>query len=435
MAHGPLQSTLHHLRSLVTAPDAVGLADAELLERFLGRRDEAAFEVLVRRHGPMVLNVCRRVLHDPHDVEDAFQATFLVFVRRAAAIARRELLGNWLYGVAYHTARAARAAAGRRRAKEARVVPRQQPPDADDWRELRPLLDEELSHLPAKYRIPLILCDLEGKSRRQAAQELGLPAGTLSSRLARGRGLLARRLTRRGVTVTTAALAAALCRQTATAALLPSLVVPTIQAGTRVLADQALAAGAVSPAVAVLTKGVLRAMFVNKFKTIAAVVLLGTLLAAGLGEVASHNLRAQAPANFGGPRNNTPAPGKAVVSYALKYLRAEDVAREFPHLFRGKDQGGKGPAGDVVVGVDDRTNTLTVTADLEDLQAALKLLREVDKPAARPDAPLPERVTRLENELQQWEDRVKRLEKEMSEMRVQTQRDKVQHLYDKPAAK
>src|SRR5438105_9757009 len=127
MAKGPMQSVIHHIRGLVVAQDAAALADSALLERFLTRRDEAAFEALIRRHGPMVLGVCRRVLQDPHDAEDAFQATFLVFVRKAASIAKRELLGNWLYGVAYHTARAARSAAGRRRAKEARVVPRQQP--------------------------------------------------------------------------------------------------------------------------------------------------------------------------------------------------------------------------------------------------------------------------------------------------------------------
>src|SRR5436853_7824911 len=121
----------------------------------------------------MVLGVCRRVLSSPHDAEDAFQATFLVFVRKAAAIAKRELLANWLYGVAFHTARAARSAAGRRRAKEAKAVPRPQPPDERDWHDLQPLLDEELSRLPDKYRAVVVLCDLEGKSRPEAARQLG----------------------------------------------------------------------------------------------------------------------------------------------------------------------------------------------------------------------------------------------------------------------
>src|SRR5437879_10110341 len=198
MAKEPLQSLLHHIRGLAVTQEAAGLADSILLERFLTRRDEAAFEALVRRHGPMVLGVCRRVLSNPHDAEDAFQATFLVFVRKAASIAKRELLGNWLYGVAYHTARAARSAAARRRAKEAKAMPRQQPKEDNVWQELQPLLDQELSRLPEKYRVPIVLCDLEEKSRADVARQLGLPEGTLSSRLARGRALLAKRLTRRG---------------------------------------------------------------------------------------------------------------------------------------------------------------------------------------------------------------------------------------------
>jgi RNA polymerase sigma factor (sigma-70 family) len=144
MAKVQLQSVIQQIRGLMITDEAAGLADCTLLERFLTRRDEAAFEALVRRHGPMVLEVCRRLLANPHDAEDAFQATFLVLVRKAASITRRELLGNWLYGVAYHTARAARAVADRRRVKEAKAVPRQQPPDENDWHELQPLLDEEL---------------------------------------------------------------------------------------------------------------------------------------------------------------------------------------------------------------------------------------------------------------------------------------------------
>src|SRR5437879_9363829 len=124
MAKGKLYGVIQYLRDLVPARGSAGGSDSELLEQFVTRRDEAAFEALVRRHGPMVLGVCRRALPNPHDAEDAFQATFLVLVRRAGSIARRELLGNWLYGVAYHTARAARVAAGRRRAKEAKAVPR-----------------------------------------------------------------------------------------------------------------------------------------------------------------------------------------------------------------------------------------------------------------------------------------------------------------------
>ena len=148
MAKGQMQSVIEHIRGLVVGEDAAGLADTALLERFATGRDEAAFEALVRRHGPMVLGVCRRTLQNPHDAEDAFQATFLVFVRKAASIRKRELLGNWLYGVAYHIARAARSAASRRRAKEAQAVPRQSSAEEGVWQDLQPLLDQELSRLP-----------------------------------------------------------------------------------------------------------------------------------------------------------------------------------------------------------------------------------------------------------------------------------------------
>src|SRR5262249_42961899 len=156
------------LRRAALLRDGGGMTDGQLLECFLTRRDEAAFAALVRRHGPMVLGVCRRMLHNPHDAEDAFQATFPVLGRKAATIARRELLGNWLYGVAYRTALDARAAAARRRVREKQVSEMPEPEASaseDVWRDLRPLLDEELSRLPDKYRVPVVLCDLEGRTR------------------------------------------------------------------------------------------------------------------------------------------------------------------------------------------------------------------------------------------------------------------------------
>jgi RNA polymerase sigma factor (sigma-70 family) len=176
-------------------------SDADLLKQFIEQRDESAFATLVRRHGAMVLGVCRRVVQNPHDAEDAFQATFLILVRKAAALARRELLANWLHGVAYHTALKARAAAMKRRARERQVtaVPEVAAREVDLWStELRALLDQELGRLPEKYRVAVILCDLEGKTRKAAARLLGCPEGSLSSRLARARALLAKRLARRG---------------------------------------------------------------------------------------------------------------------------------------------------------------------------------------------------------------------------------------------
>src|SRR5205085_417873 len=155
---------------------------------------------LVDRHGPMVLSVCRRVLGNAHDAEDAFQAAFLVLVRRARKILRRESVGSWLHGVAYRTALKARTAALRRLVKEKQTAAGQAVDDRSDivWRELRPILDEEIDRLPEKYRLPLVLCYLEGKTNAEVARQLRWPKGTVATRLARAREQLRRRLTRRG---------------------------------------------------------------------------------------------------------------------------------------------------------------------------------------------------------------------------------------------
>jgi RNA polymerase sigma factor (sigma-70 family) len=175
-------------------------SDRELVSRFVDFRDEQAFAVLVRRHGPMVLGVCRRVLDNAQDAEDAFQATFIVLARKAHVVEKPELLANWLYGVAYRTARKARAQAVRRghHERQAALMAGTVAVEAGDNRqEIRGVLDEELQHLPPKYRVPLVLCYLEGMTNEQAAQKLGWPAGSMSYRLARGRELLRGRLARR----------------------------------------------------------------------------------------------------------------------------------------------------------------------------------------------------------------------------------------------
>jgi RNA polymerase sigma factor (sigma-70 family) len=257
------------------------LTDRHLLERFLTAHEEAAFEALVHRHGPMVLGVCRRILAHHHDAEDAFQATFLVLVRKASSIIARESVGNWLYGVAYRTAQKARAAAARRRVKE-KQMSRPEALEEDVWRDLRPLLDQELNRLPDKYREPVVLCDLEGNTRKEAAQRLGWPEGTLSGRLSRARVLLAKRLARRGLTLSGGAVAAALSYNAVSAALPTPLVSSTIQAATLVAAGHA-AADAVSAPVVALTEGVLHAMFVTKLKIVTAVALAVGLLGVGFG--------------------------------------------------------------------------------------------------------------------------------------------------------
>jgi RNA polymerase sigma factor (sigma-70 family) len=251
--------------------------DADLLGSFVRQRDEAAFEALVRKHGPMVMGVCLRILHNSHDAEDAFQATFLVLVRKAATIHPPGMVGNWLYGVAYRTAQEARKSAARRRAKEASVVPQAETRE-DTWEDLRTVLDQELERLPGKYRAVIVLCDLEGKTRKEAAEQLGWPEGTVAGRLPAARTMLAKRLIRHGFGVSAGVLAAML-GQHASAAVSPPVVSATVNAATLFAAGRV---GFSSVEVAALTEGVLKSMLLSRAKTAAAVlVLVGFILGGG----------------------------------------------------------------------------------------------------------------------------------------------------------
>ncbi len=296
MATGQMSGVLQHFRRAALLRDGDGISDGRLLERFLTRRDEAAFEALVRRHGPMVLGVCRRVLGNEHDAEDAFQATFFVLVRKAASLLPRENVGNWLYGVAYHTALKARSAAARRRVREAQVkdMPRRAAPTDDTGQDWRPLLDRELSRLPDRYREPVVLCDLEGKTRKEAARQLGVAEGTLSGRLTTARRKLAARLARRGLTLSAGALAAVLSQNAASAGVPAPLVVSTVKAAALLAAGETAAAVA-SVSVAAITEGVLKAMLMTKLKI--AAVLLATICVLALGGGALHQSLAATPAN------------------------------------------------------------------------------------------------------------------------------------------
>jgi RNA polymerase sigma factor (sigma-70 family) len=277
MASGRMNQVVGHLRTAVLPRDGGALTDGQLLEQFLARRDQDAFAALVRRHGPMVLGVCRRLLGHAHDAEDAFQATFLILARRAASVVPREAVGNFLYGVAYRTAREARALRARRRAREKQVAPMPhpevRPAEPQDW---RPLLDRELNRLPEKYRAAVVLCDLEGRPRKQVARQLGVPEGTLSSRLATARRRLARRLSRSGLSLSGGALAAALAGG-APAAVPAALVVTTVRAAALVAAGQA---AGTTPA-AVLMKEVFKAMFLAKLKVGVSVLVVAAALGAG----------------------------------------------------------------------------------------------------------------------------------------------------------
>lgn len=295
MASGQLHPVLRVLRRLVAAGSGGDATDRQLLQRFAGRREEAAFAALVGRHGPMVLGVCRRVLHDAHDADDAFQATFLVLARKAGSLARPEKLANWLYGVACRTAARARAETARRRAHErqfpAMPSAEARPDGAESFHELRPVLDEELQRLPDKYRAPLVLCYLEGKTYAEAAQVLGWAEGTVSGRLARARGLLRGRLTRRGLTLAAGALATALPQSAAPAAVPPALADTTARAATLFAAGPAAAgAGTISAPAAALAERVLQTMFVTRRKIVALLVLASSLLATGAGLFAYHAL-------------------------------------------------------------------------------------------------------------------------------------------------
>ena len=212
MSHATFTDVLRHIRRLATGAEITGLEDRQLLEQFLNFHDEAAFEALLARHGPLVLGVCRRYLTDQADVEDAFQATFLVLLRKARSLRKRELVANWLYGVACRTALRAKTDAARRRFRERQIMPKSAYAldDGPVQRDLRALLDQEIGRLPAKLRLPILLCYLEGLTLAEAARQLGWPAGTVSGRLARARELLRARLTRRGAAVSAAGVSGAL---------------------------------------------------------------------------------------------------------------------------------------------------------------------------------------------------------------------------------
>jgi RNA polymerase sigma factor (sigma-70 family) len=294
MTTGQATVLLRRVCRFAGAGGADRLADAELLGRFVARRDEAAFEALVRRHGPMVWGVCRRVLRDAHATEDAFQAVFLVLVRSAASVRKRQSVSCWLYGVARRLALKARTRAARRRERESRAT---QAPPADPaaevtLREAREVLDEELARLPEKYRAPILLCCLEGLARDEAAGRLGWSAGTLKSRLEEARSLLRTRLARRGLTLSAALAAALLAPAASPATISPILLASTCRAASLLAGGNA---AAIAPRVLTLAEGAVRSAAVARLKAIA-VLSLALTLAAGAGLAVCQAPSAKAPA-------------------------------------------------------------------------------------------------------------------------------------------
>jgi RNA polymerase sigma factor (sigma-70 family) len=280
MATGPLSDVIQHLRRAAAPRDGADMSDGQLLERFVAQRDDDALAILVRRHGPMVWGVCRRVLRSREDAEDAFQAAFLVLVRRASSVVPREMIGNWLHGVALQTALKARATAARRRMHERRAAERPRPAarEQDSWPEVKLRLDEELSRLPMKYRAAILLCDLEGKPRKEAARLLGVPEGTLSGHLTRGRALLARRLARYGLAISSGTLTVLLVQSSASASVPATLVSSSIRLARLLAAGEA--AGAISAGVSALTEGASKSMLLAKMKLVGVLMLATVVVAA-----------------------------------------------------------------------------------------------------------------------------------------------------------
>jgi RNA polymerase sigma factor (sigma-70 family) len=302
---------LQHIRRLIAIETASQASDAALLERFVAQRDESAFTLLLERHGPMVLRLARRLLGQEQDAEDIFQATFLLFARKAGTIRKRQSVSSWLYGVAYRLAGRAREQRAHRKAQEKRAATMHaaKPQAATAWQDLQELLEDVLAQLPEKYRTPLILCYLEGKTQEQAAQQLGCPLGTVRSWLARGRSLLRRRLARRGVALSSGALATALLAEAVSAAaadLPPALLQSTLKAALRFVAGQELV-GMVSAQVAALVKGGLSAMMMAKIKGAITVLIALTVLALGSGVVAERVSEAKQRALVSGTEPATAA--------------------------------------------------------------------------------------------------------------------------------
>jgi len=291
MANAHLGTVLRQLRRMVSAKAYEDTSDGELLERFRTGREEAAFVALLRRHGPMVLHVCRRVQGNEHDAEDTFQATFLLLARKAGAIRKQESVASWLHGVAHRLALEAKGQGARRQARERRVAEMGKASAVSDkaWQDLQATLDEALRQVPEKYRAPLLLCYLEGKTQEEAARHLGCPLGTLRSRLARGRNRLKAVLERQGVRLSATALAAALAATTASAAVAFPLLQRTGRAALEYAGGKA-ATALVSARAAALLEGGLKAMAAGKLKIATAVVLAAGTFGLGAAAVATHVL-------------------------------------------------------------------------------------------------------------------------------------------------
>jgi RNA polymerase sigma factor (sigma-70 family) len=310
MASGQVTGLLRYIRQLVGTPDSGSINDPQLLRRYAENGDGDAFATLVQRHGAMVQGVCQRILGNSHDAEDAFQAVFVVLANKAGAGGWQESIGPWLHEVSYRVALKARARGLRRAEHERRAVDMRSSTTAAEssWTDLRGVLDRELDRLPANYRAPMLLCYLEGKSNEEAAEQLGWPAGTVKSRLSRGRDLLRERLVRAGLALSAEALVL-LLSQNAVASVPAALADGAIKAAKQVTAGQAV--GGLTGQAAALAQGALRTMWISKMRMAAVVVLL--LVLAGWAGWATFQTLAADPATATQKEIVLPKDSKAVV--------------------------------------------------------------------------------------------------------------------------
>jgi RNA polymerase sigma factor (sigma-70 family) len=381
---------MNRLRRAAVLPDGGGLSDGQLLASFVRRRDGDAFAALLKRHGRMVMGVCRRVLRNPDDAEDAFQATFLVLARKAGSVTAPNALGGWLYRVAYRTALEARARIARRHTREQQVkdMPEPQVEPEDGWRELLPLLDRELDRLPDKYRVPIVLCELEGKSRREVAGQLHIPEGTLSWRLAHARKLLARRLSRYGAALSAGSVAALLPREAVSACVPASLLNSTARAAV-------LTAGVVSARVVELTEGVMKAMLLSKIKFVWAVALVAVVGAGAVGLTYRQAAAQVAPSNASSSAARATADELeelrlevAALRKRLEATRARVKALEEEVQAQRRPRAGTGPAGGNPLPMQPRVNRPQVG------QAAPDVFDETPRPRDQQPADSLDRLPR-----------------------------------------
>jgi len=299
--------------------------DSQLLTEFLDRKSDAAFEELARRHTPLVMGVCRRLLKDPHEAEDAFQATFVVLARSARGLRKRGSIASWLHGVALRVSRNAIRAAATRREHERRAADMAKSEPRASWDDLAPVLDGELDRLPGRLRAPVVLCYLEGKTTEQAAGELGWTHATLRGRLAKARETLRERVSRRGVVVG-AALFATLLTENASAAAPPALLASTVGAATAAASAATVATAGIASGVAAVAQQTLAGMAFAKVKLAVAGFLAALCLASGTALTVAHATRPQATPAATSPTPPEPsAPAAGDTDNDEEILPADDA--------------------------------------------------------------------------------------------------------------